>query len=85
MSSQWGPTDGICIMWSITHRLVNPVSSAAAATSASRSRVSAGPPGQAKRGSCRPNSSGIGSSFWRAAAAGAVTRSGATTATGPAG
>ena len=31
----------------------------------------AGAPGKPKRETCRPNSSGMGASFWRAAAAGA--------------
>ena len=85
MSSQCGPTGGICRKWSITQMLVKPASSAATASSDSRSRVSAGPPGKVNRGICRPNSRGIGASCWRAAAAGAATRSGATTTTSPGG
>ena len=85
MSSQCGPTGGICRKWSITQMLVKPASSAVTASSDSRSRVSAGPPGNMKRGICRPNSRGMGASCWRAAAAGAATRSGATTMTSPGG
>ena len=49
-----------------------------------RRAVVAGWPGQSKRETCRPNSSVIGSSCWRAAASGAVRNAGGTSSTGPA-
>ena len=68
----------------MTHRLVKPASSAARAISASVAAVVAGWPGQPKRETCRPKSSGIGSSCGEPRRAGAVTKSGGTSATGPA-
>src|SRR3954453_20453189 len=70
MSSHSRPIWGICTTWSMSHRLVKPASSAATATSASVAAVVAGWPGQSKRETCRPKSSVIGSSRWRAGGGG---------------